>query len=651
MKKVQFKCEGKGDLATLLLKFADKGPFHNLLQLVSNSWDALAKKTWISYDPAQDMLSIMDDGEGMTKEIGGPEFFWYGESSKKREKVRGGRKMMGDRGIAVIAIAAMCKDLHFETIRDGRKLVVDRDFRNGLTMNEIVDGEEYVVDPTTKSRTLIQMMNLSFQPGDEFNEKYLKRWIPWKRPILRDFKIYVNDEELLARSVKNCRMKIPLKKEGPHMGNISGYIDITGSPAPEAGIYVYVNGECIGNTVDYYKWDNLSMELRKRMVVTVDADGLKKSEGADRYAFIKGDRGYGQLKRYLKKEIVNAVRIYNQESQHSRAITITSKMPELLRRVTEKISIGAVDGYRDLAGGDRKKGRIFRPQTSFAEMEKSKPGEYVDGNIIVNSNNPSIKVTSNSSQLTLKGNIAESMVLILAAKGATSVQNLFERRARIWDHINGERELEPRQIRPELVYSLDTLAQLSGRTVGELKYFAATELFPYTEEGVHGANYLKFSKSIFGFTSLYSLIAEKKLPTDIPMYMERYGNVIGGAGEGATKHLIKNLSQTKECYALASLCQESVFGILGGLVNNQGGEKIKDAFKSFKSRMLSVPDIALECEGIDERQVARVIEYAGKQNLYIGFSREKGGMIYNFGDFVRAHLYRLNKTASKFSVS
>jgi len=652
MRHVQFKCEAKEDVAELLLQFADKGPFHNLLQLISNTWDAIAHGTWVDYYPnsTPSKLSVKDNGEGMNSVEGLPEFWWYGKSPKKQNKMKCGRRMMGDRGIAVIAIAAMCEELYLETIRDGRKTVFHRDFSKGLTLGEIVDGGEEEVDPKTPSGTLIEMRNLKFQPGDEFNEIYLKRWIPWKRPILPDFKIYVNDEELLARSVQNSKMKVRIDEKGNHMGRVFGHINITGTPAPEAGIYVYVHGECIGTTVDYYEWDNLPLELAKRMVVTVDADDLRTAEGADRYTFIKGNRGYEELKGYLGREIDKARTTYDKESQYTRASAITNQMPVLLRQVSERLATKAVAGYRKLQETEGKKGRTLKPETAFTEMDESLPGVYKDGAIMINSNDPALRVTSNSSAAALKHNIAEDMVLILAANGAISVKDLLARRARIWADINSEGKLENRQIRPELVYGLEMLAELSERTVGELKHFAATGLFPCTDEGVCGADYLKFAKSILGYTSLYSSIADRMSQADIPIYMERYGNLIKIAGEKVTEHLIKNLGQTIECYALANVCQESVFGLLHGLENQNSDVGIRDTFKTFRSRMLSVPDIALECDGIDEKHVTRVIEYTGKQNIHLGYSRTPKGTLYHFGDFVRAHLDMLSKTASEFNL-
>ena len=82
----------------------------SLAELVANAWDAGAERCWIElgsiedYKPENAVISIMDDGQGMTQSIIQEQYLVVGRNRRADDGGRShGRKVMGRKGIGKLA--------------------------------------------------------------------------------------------------------------------------------------------------------------------------------------------------------------------------------------------------------------------------------------------------------------------------------------------------------------------------------------------------------------------------------------------------------------------------------------------------------------------------------------------------------------------
>ena len=82
----------------------------SVAELVANCWDAGAKNVWIQippeadYDPLSSIVSVMDDGEGMSSGDVQDHYLVIGRNRRLDDKgTSHGRKVMGRKGIGKLA--------------------------------------------------------------------------------------------------------------------------------------------------------------------------------------------------------------------------------------------------------------------------------------------------------------------------------------------------------------------------------------------------------------------------------------------------------------------------------------------------------------------------------------------------------------------
>lgn len=105
-----------------------------LSEVVANAWDADAKQVDIDIDGEESVITVKDDGWGMTESEINERFLKVGYQKRKDKtaKIPKGRRPMGRKGIGKLALFAIADSIEVHSVKlDGSKRIVER---NGFVM-------------------------------------------------------------------------------------------------------------------------------------------------------------------------------------------------------------------------------------------------------------------------------------------------------------------------------------------------------------------------------------------------------------------------------------------------------------------------------------------------------------------------------------
>lgn len=112
-----------------------------ILELVKNAYDADATAVYIYYSESDDMLLIMDNGEGMTEDVLRTHWMTIGNSSKRDQILSKGKRLKtGAKGIGRFALDRISDDCEMWTATDTSRLVWGvnwNDFSNDRRISEV----------------------------------------------------------------------------------------------------------------------------------------------------------------------------------------------------------------------------------------------------------------------------------------------------------------------------------------------------------------------------------------------------------------------------------------------------------------------------------------------------------------------------------
>lgn len=112
-----------------------------ILELVKNAYDADATAVYIYYSESDDILLIMDNGEGMTEEVLRAHWMTIGNSSKRDQILSKGKRLKtGAKGIGRFALDRISDDCEMWTATDTSRLVWGvnwNDFSNDRRISEV----------------------------------------------------------------------------------------------------------------------------------------------------------------------------------------------------------------------------------------------------------------------------------------------------------------------------------------------------------------------------------------------------------------------------------------------------------------------------------------------------------------------------------
>lgn len=88
-------------------------------ELLSNAWDALATEVQIKISDDLNEITLLDNGVGMSEEDIRERFLRIGGSKAAGVATRGGRRMIGHKGIGALSVINICKEVRVLTTQQG----------------------------------------------------------------------------------------------------------------------------------------------------------------------------------------------------------------------------------------------------------------------------------------------------------------------------------------------------------------------------------------------------------------------------------------------------------------------------------------------------------------------------------------------------
>ena len=95
-----------------------------LAEVVANSWDADAESVKIQIDIDEDVITITDDGHGMTEKEINDRFLYVGYERRKNQSavtLKHKRPVMGRKGIGKLSLFSIAGKIEVQSIKDGKK--------------------------------------------------------------------------------------------------------------------------------------------------------------------------------------------------------------------------------------------------------------------------------------------------------------------------------------------------------------------------------------------------------------------------------------------------------------------------------------------------------------------------------------------------
>lgn len=358
-----------------------------VLELVANSHDADAESVEITYNPKRDVLVVSDDGSGMDED-GLRSFFRIGDSPKMNDKTTPkGRRVMGNRGVATLALRTLGYRYVLGTWNGGFHYSVEERFSKDDT-----DDKQVVVsrEPADHSKhgTTITINGLKFlREGRNLDITDLYKALSVEMPVLPDFAIFLNDEKVAPRVVLNG-IEYVVDANDSLVGRVHGSIWYTSKPIKDgaAGIYIKVNGRAVGGPNSDIMHDRVS--LSQRVFGVVNADSLVDVIGFDRHAFLSDSPKYLHVREIIQK-VLKQVRKDMDMDLKSRDRTRSQDLlgeviPVIGRFVGELLGDGkeykvVFDDSTKVAYTDREDGVLhINPKSSYFHLRKANTASLTD---------------------------------------------------------------------------------------------------------------------------------------------------------------------------------------------------------------------------------------------------------------------------------
>lgn len=191
-------------------------------EAISNSWDADANNVYIDIDREKNMMSIRDDGNGMTGEDFQTKFLKIGYSKRKNGACKSAlnRPYIGRKGIGKLALLSCAKRISIITKANGHSVVggiIDNSKLDDAITDDLI-AQEYILEPLSTvsiqrmeketKGTLIEFESISDGIGNTID--YIKKAIAlyFRFSLIdKDFKIHVNGTEITEELLKDFSEK------------------------------------------------------------------------------------------------------------------------------------------------------------------------------------------------------------------------------------------------------------------------------------------------------------------------------------------------------------------------------------------------------------------------------------------------------------
>ena len=177
-----------------------------LSEIVANAWDADATKVKVKFDKEKDIITIQDNGTGMSRDEVNNRFLHVGYQRRKdqSQKTDLGREPMGRKGIGKLSLFSIAEVIEVFTAKDGDKnafKMVREDIREAIkdkNTSHYTPDVLPVNDIDFEKGTLIRLSNLlrrkTIRTPDALRKRIARRFsiIGAKE----NFRVFVNDDEI-----------------------------------------------------------------------------------------------------------------------------------------------------------------------------------------------------------------------------------------------------------------------------------------------------------------------------------------------------------------------------------------------------------------------------------------------------------------------
>jgi hypothetical protein len=143
-----------------------------LKELLSNAWDAMASEVQITIAADLNEITILDNGEGMSEDDIRERFLRIGGSSSVRSAVRGGRRLIGHKGIGALSVIPICREVRvlttkakstdrIEAVLDVPRIIERAKHQEDLATHYVYTLNKWNNEPPDKHYTFISLRNLT----------------------------------------------------------------------------------------------------------------------------------------------------------------------------------------------------------------------------------------------------------------------------------------------------------------------------------------------------------------------------------------------------------------------------------------------------------------------------------------------------------
>ncbi|MBW3017399.1 ATP-binding protein, partial [Candidatus Woesearchaeota archaeon] len=477
------------DIVDRISELAISDTYSALIELLANSYDADASRVDLAYDGT---MSVSDDGDGMTpKDL--ESFYRLGDSPKRTETVSPkGRTRIGKYGVATILLKYLTREYTLVTQKGGIESVVHEKFEGRLSPAKEIPFKTKRVDKKLHGTT-ISLSGLNFDVReDDFELSELINRIQWELPLLPDFTVYVNGEQVKSKSIENA-VEFRIDEQRERMGRVHGSFYFCRRPTPMAGIHVYVNGRRVGDPKTFLgNSEKLRAGQQTRVVAVLHADDLEKAILFNRRMFKEDDAGYKKLRQLASKALYKIRNYVESHSVSNRGQYIENRMSVLIDKIRKRLVSGGV--------------REITAETQFkfsTDIKRMFPGKYEQAaNIFYfNKDFPSLSVemyrTAQQYELALLNAVVDTLAYRRAhRKQKKSIDTLVAERHGIWHELGNTRgyETTPDKIHPMRVYTLAELARFSDRSIGALRNLVQSGLLQHIDDKVVGSSFIEVER-------------------------------------------------------------------------------------------------------------------------------------------------------------
>ena len=627
----QFGSNALDMMASLVINTVYQG----LVELLSNSYDADATEVSVLWDPDENPSSLIvyDNGSGMGRQnLNG--FYGLGDSHKLVERISPkGRPRIGKYGVATILLGYLAREYTLTTRKEGLETVMEEVFDGPLRLDKEISGTTTPTNPALHGTT-IHLKDLKFGEGRAFNLRTLRTKIQWELPLLPDFKIFVNEQEVTPKSIDNAT-EFAVDHRGSDMGRVVGSLYITGRSSPMAGVHVYVNGRRYGDPSSLLDVGAVKLSLANRVVGILNADDLERAVLFDRGKFREDDPGVTQLRDFIGEKL-QELRRYSDSNRGQGAIT---------RVESRRIKI--LEGLRNRAVSVGLDGITRETKVGFSDdLPPSTPGRLgpLGKGLVLNARYPSLLVTTTTKlpeyECAMLSALAETCALE-RLKGTDSLAAFLDTRAAILSRLATASTGRQEEIYPTMAYKLTEAARLTGRSLGGIRYMVDCGILVRSDgDKVLGAQLKHVEERAIGMATLYDFL--------FPTYRERvrsevkkYAAALDKLGSRTEPFFRRLHGEKGNCYFVEGTSVTE----LGRQFSNQSlTQRTFDPAEicsRLGDRSINIQGVVDESDGLTLDQAQHVVEFASTLGSNIlaprGEQAKPGEPIrYNYGRFVRA---------------